>query len=78
MEMQEVISRSRAGMTPLVCNACRYETREWSGRCPACGRWNTMAVMTPTIGSGSPSREDARDSSKPRPYQPMISPIEIV
>ena len=78
MEMQEVISRSRAGMTPLVCNACRYETREWSGRCPACGRWNTMAVMTPAIGSGSPSREDARDSSKPRPYQPMISPIEIV
>jgi lipopolysaccharide biosynthesis regulator YciM len=78
MEMQEVISRSRAGLTPLVCSACRYETREWSGRCPACGRWNTMAVLTPAIGSGSPSRESDRDSLPSRPYPTVISPIEIV
>jgi lipopolysaccharide biosynthesis regulator YciM len=78
MEMQEVLSRSRAGMTPLACSACRYETREWSGRCPACGRWNTLAVMAPTAGSGSPLREGARDSAQPRPYPTVASPIEIV
>lgn len=78
MEMQEVISRSRAGVTPLACSACRYETREWSGRCPACGRWNTMAVTTPTVGTGTPTREGARDSSQPRPYPAVTSPIEIV
>lgn len=78
MEMQEVISRSRAGVTPLACTTCRYETREWSGRCPACGRWNTMAVVSPTIGGGSPSREVARESSQPRPYPAVTSPFEIV
>ncbi len=78
MAMQEVISRSRAGMTPLVCSACHYETREWSGRCPACGRWNTLAVTTPTVGAGSPTREDAREGSQPRPYPAVTSPFEIV
>ena len=74
MEMQEVIGRSRAGVTQLACSACRYETREWSGRCPACGRWNTMAVTPPTAGAGPP----ARDGSQPRPYPTVTSPLEIV
>ncbi|TAL12611.1 MAG: tetratricopeptide repeat protein [Nitrospirae bacterium] len=78
MEMQEVISRSRAGVTPLTCGACHYETREWSGRCPACGRWNTMAVTVPAAGGGSLSHEGARDSAQPRPYPAVTSPFEIV
>jgi hypothetical protein len=77
MEMQEVISRSRAGMTPLICSACRYETREWSGRCPACGRWNTLAVTTPTAGAGNLPREGVRESPQPRPPA-VTSPFEIV
>lgn len=78
MEMQEVISRSRAGVIPLACGACHYETREWSGRCPACGRWNTLAVAAPAIGGGSPLREGLRDSAQPRPYPAATSPFEIV
>ncbi len=78
MEMQEVISRSRAGVTPLACSACRYETREWSGRCPACGRWNTLAVATPAIGGESPLREGLRESAQPRPSPAVTSPFEIV
>lgn len=26
----------------FVCSACGYEAPKWSGRCPACGEWNTM------------------------------------
>lgn len=78
MEMQEVISRSRAGITPLACSTCHYETREWSGRCPACGRWNTMAVTAPTVGAGNPPREGAREGSQPRPSPAVTSPFEIV
>ena len=79
MELQEVISRSRAVVTPLTCSACHYETREWSGRCPACGRWNTLAVTPPAVGGGSPLREGARESFlQPRPYPAVTSPFEIV
>lgn len=78
MELQEVISRSRAVVTPLICSACHYETREWSGRCPACGRWNTLAVTPPAVGGGSPLREGARESLQPRPYPAVTSPFEIV
>ncbi len=79
MELQEVISRSRAVVTPLTCSACHYETREWSGRCPACGRWNTLAATPPAVGGGSPLREGARESFlQPRPYPAVTSPFEIV
>ena len=26
----------------FVCSECGYESPKWSGRCPACGEWNTM------------------------------------
>ncbi len=28
--------------TVYVCEACGQDTPKWVGRCPACGRWNTM------------------------------------
>ncbi|HEV8242853.1 MAG TPA: tetratricopeptide repeat protein [Nitrospirales bacterium] len=56
MELQETLGKPRAGAALFFCTTCQYETREWSGRCPACGRWNTLALTAPTIGSGSPSK----------------------
>lgn len=78
MELQDMISRSRSSIAPLACSACHYETGEWSGRCPACGRWNTLAVAAPAVGAGNPPREGARESSQPRPYPAVTSPFEIV
>lgn len=26
----------------FVCTECGYDTPKWSGKCPACGRWNTF------------------------------------
>ena len=68
MALQETLSKPRIGAALLLCAACHYETREWSGRCPACGRWNTLALTAPTIGSGNPS--------KPSPG--VAAPFEIV
>ena len=28
--------------TAFVCTECGYDTPKWSGKCPACGRWNTF------------------------------------
>lgn len=37
----------------FVCCECGYEAPKWSGRCPACGEWNTMneELKTPTRAS---------------------------
>jgi lipopolysaccharide biosynthesis regulator YciM len=78
MVLQEALNRPQPAGAPFTCTACHYETREWSGRCQACGRWNTLVVTAPTIGSGSPSREGARESQQPRPYPAVTSPFEIV
>jgi len=29
--------------TIFRCQTCGHETVKWSGRCPACGAWNTLA-----------------------------------
>ncbi len=31
--------------TAYVCEQCGQESVKWVGRCPACGRWNTMREM---------------------------------
>ena len=29
--------------TVFVCQKCGYEAPKWSGQCPECGEWNTLA-----------------------------------
>ncbi len=33
--------------TVFLCTNCGNESPKWSGRCPACGQWNTMEEYTP-------------------------------
>ena len=36
--------------TVFCCSECGNETIKWSGRCPACGSWNTLVeVKEPKI-----------------------------
>lgn len=32
--------------TAFVCSECGYDSPKWVGRCPSCGRWNTMKEFT--------------------------------
>ena len=34
--------------TVFVCTNCGNESPKWSGRCTACGQWNTMEEYTPS------------------------------
>lgn len=76
--MQEMIGRSHAGLPTLACRACRYETKAWSGRCPACGRWNSMTVTVPVIGDGRPLREGSDEGAQSRLSPTVTSQIEII
>ncbi len=78
VELQEALSGPRPGAALLTCTACRYETREWSGRCPACGRWNTLTVTSPMVRSDSAPTASEREASAPRPYPSVAAPFEIV
>ena len=39
--------------TVFFCSDCGYESPKWSGRCPACGSWNTMTEAPAEIKSKS-------------------------
>ena len=36
----------------FVCQSCGAVTPKWSGRCDACGEWNTIAEETPAARPG--------------------------
>ena len=44
--------------TVYLCNQCGNEFPKWSGRCPACGQWNTLEEYSP-----SPAVKSASDKS---------------
>ena len=48
----------KATKTVWFCNSCGAESSKWTGRCPACGEWNTMV------------EEKVRPASKSRTLAP--------
>lgn len=32
--------------TMFVCSECGFDSPKWSGKCPSCGRWNTMKEIS--------------------------------
>ena len=58
--------------TMYVCSECGFDSPKWSGKCPSCGRWNTMKEITvkaqTTQNATSTARKEASgktDDSKP-------------
>jgi len=78
MILQEALNRPRPFGTPFACTACHYEAGEWSGRCQACGRWNTLAHVLPSFGGAGQPRESVREPVQPHPYPGVASPFEPV
>ncbi|MGM9675818.1 MAG: DNA repair protein RadA [Bacteroidaceae bacterium] len=48
--------------TVYVCDYCGQESLRWVGKCPSCGRWNTMKEMT--IKAESPSSAISQSALK--------------
>lgn len=44
-----------------MCNACGAETPKWSGRCPACGAWNSIVEAPPQPEPPVAARAGGRD-----------------
>jgi len=78
MILQDALNRPRPVGAPFACTACHDEAHEWSGRCQACGRWNSLAHVLPSFGSGSQPRESVREPVQPQPYPGVASPFEPV
>ena len=50
----------------FICSACGATSTKWSGRCEACGEWNTIHEETPlSAGPASKSLGAKRGSSIP-------------
>ncbi len=61
--------------TMWFCTSCGADSPKWSGKCPACGAWNTMVeekVGPATLSSSVPLSTKGR--SKPR----TVNDIEAV
>ena len=62
------------GKTTFLCQACGHESPRWLGRCPDCGRWNSLKEeRLAASGRGRPQALKV-GASKPTP----IGEIEVV
>ena len=50
--------------TMYLCDECGYENTNWFGKCPNCGKWNTMrefrVSQEPAKKNGSEARREQR------------------
>jgi lipopolysaccharide biosynthesis regulator YciM len=77
LEIQDSLSGSRPVSLMFHCTACRYQTREWSGRCPQCERWNTIVTM-PVINDSGQGPESKHEGSDISSFPGVKAPFEIV
>lgn len=50
--------------TVYVCSECGHESANWSGKCPACGSWNTMRELS--LEAKSSSRGTSFSGARPK------------
>jgi lipopolysaccharide biosynthesis regulator YciM len=43
-EFKKAMGFKKQIIVPYTCSNCDYKTKEWSGRCPNCSKWNTFGV----------------------------------
>jgi DNA repair protein RadA/Sms len=72
-------SRSEPAMakprTVFVCSSCGADAPRWSGQCPSCGEWNTLAAFAEArVRAGG--RRDARAGERPQPVARLVTAPE--
>src|SRR5579885_1933258 len=58
----------------FLCQACGHQSPRWLGRCPDCGRWNS--IKEERVPASGPSRQNRLGTAAPRPTP--IEAIEVV
>jgi lipopolysaccharide biosynthesis regulator YciM len=43
-EFKKALGFRKQVIVPYTCSNCELKTTEWSGRCPNCGKWNTLGI----------------------------------
>jgi len=43
-EFKKALRFRKQVIVPYFCSNCQHRTTEWAGRCPNCGKWNTLGV----------------------------------
>ena len=57
--------------TLYVCDYCGQESVKWVGKCPACGRWNTMKEIRVAASSVSSKGSSTQLSSVVNKQEPV-------
>src|SRR6185295_17271857 len=60
--------------TTFSCQGCGYQSPRWLGRCPDCGRWNSLKEERIAAGPSGRAAAQGATAAKPIP----IDAIEIV
>jgi tetratricopeptide (TPR) repeat protein len=43
-EFKKAVKIDKPLMVPFCCSRCRHTSKDWTGRCPQCGHWNTLTL----------------------------------
>ncbi len=43
-EFKKALRFRKQVIVPYFCSNCQHRTTDWAGRCPNCGKWNTLGV----------------------------------
>ena len=77
-ELKKALGFRKRVVVPYVCTRCRQESSDWSGRCQACGLWNTYVAL-PCRCFRQPTRTTITTRVHARfLYQGIASPFETV
>ena len=65
--------------TVFFCRECGNETAKWSGRCPACGAWNTLEEAAAVTGKPQSAavKTGSRRRELPRPISELDEDQEL-
>src|SRR5262245_5604903 len=58
--------------TVFVCSSCGADAPRWSGQCPACGEWNTLAPFAEAKLRGA-GRRQAAAGDRPEPIARIVA-----
>jgi DNA repair protein RadA/Sms len=61
--------------TVFVCSSCGADAPRWSGQCPACGEWNTLAPFAEARVRGG-ARQAAPAGQRPEPIARLVAAPE--